>query len=95
MNCITLSQANTVITAAFAKGSELDLKPLNVAMLDAGGHLIAFQRQDGASALRPHGVSSCKVSEMAAERPRIYCLPRPHVTLRRHPGSRWRHCRWE
>jgi uncharacterized protein GlcG (DUF336 family) len=28
------------------------LKPLSAAVLDPGGHVIAFQRQDGASILR-------------------------------------------
>jgi uncharacterized protein GlcG (DUF336 family) len=78
---ISLEQANNIISAAFSKGAELGLKPLSIAVLDAGGHLIAFQRQDGASTLRPEiarakasgalalGVSSRKIGEMAAERP--------------------------
>ena len=81
MTRISLSQANTVISAAFAKGQELGLNPLTVAVLDAGGHLIAFQRQDRASSLRPQiacgkaggalglGLSSRKIGEMAADRP--------------------------
>lgn len=78
---LTLANANTIIDAAFAKGRELNLKPLSVAVLDAGGHLVAFQRQDGSSTLRPQiaagkaggalslGVSSRKIADMAAERP--------------------------
>ena len=78
---ITLENANAIIAAAFAKGAALGLKPLSVAVLDAGGHLIAFQRQDGASIMRPQiatakaagalalGISSRKIAEMAAERP--------------------------
>jgi len=78
---ITLAQANTIIAAALKKGHELKLKPLSVAVLDPGGHLVAFQREDGASNLRPQiaagkasgalalGVSSRKIGEMAAERP--------------------------
>ena len=78
---ITLAQANTIIAAALEKGHELKLKPLSIAVLDPGGHLIAFQREDGASNLRPQiaagkasgalalGVSSRKIGEMAAERP--------------------------
>ena len=81
MSRITLEQANKTIAAAFAKGAELGLKPLSVVVLDAGGHLIAFQRQDGASILRLQiatakaagalalGVSSRAIGEMAAERP--------------------------
>jgi uncharacterized protein GlcG (DUF336 family) len=81
MTRLTLENANTIIEAAFAKGVALGLKPLSVAVLDAGGHLIAFQRQNGASILRPGiamgkasgalalGVSSRKIADMAAERP--------------------------
>ncbi|ATE67472.1 GlcG/HbpS family heme-binding protein [Rhizorhabdus dicambivorans] len=81
MAYITLEQANAIITGAFAKGAELGLKPLGIAVLDAGGHLIAFQRQDGTSTLRPQiatakasgalalGISSRKIADMAAERP--------------------------
>lgn len=81
MSRITLDQANRVIAAAFDNGRALGLKPLSVAVLDAGGHLIAFQRQDGASTLRFQiaagkaggalalGVSSRAVGDMAAERP--------------------------
>jgi uncharacterized protein GlcG (DUF336 family) len=49
---ITLDQANAIIAAAFDKGGELGLKPLSVSVLDAGGHVIAFARQDGSSNLR-------------------------------------------
>lgn len=81
MSDITLDQANTILSAAFNKGRELGLKPLSVAVLDAGGHLVALARQDGASTLRPQiacgkaggalalGVSSRKIADMAAERP--------------------------
>lgn len=81
MGALTLDQANTIIAAAFAKGRELGVKPLSVAVLCPGGHLVAFQRADGASTLRPQiatgkasgalalGVNSRKIGEMAAERP--------------------------
>lgn len=46
---ITLKKARSIIKAALAKGEELGLQPLSVAVLDAGGHLIAFERSDGAS----------------------------------------------
>jgi len=49
MSRITLHQANTITAGAFATGKELNLKPLAVAVLDAGGHFIARQRQHGAS----------------------------------------------
>jgi len=78
---LTLDQANRIAAAVLAKGRELALKPLCVAVLDPGGHLIALQREDGASNLRPQiamgkassalglGVSSRVIGEMAAERP--------------------------
>ncbi len=78
---ITLAQANAIIAAALKKGRDLRLKPISVAVLDPGGHLVAFQREDGSSNLRPQiamgkasgalaiGVSSRKIGEMAAERP--------------------------
>jgi uncharacterized protein GlcG (DUF336 family) len=81
MNRITLAQANQIIAGAFAKAQELALKPLGVVVLDAGGHLVACQRQDGASTGRLQlamgkaagalflGISSRKIGEMAAERP--------------------------
>ena len=78
---LTLTQANALIEAALAKGAELGLKPLTVAIHDAGGHLIACQRQDGASNMRVKlaggkacgalalGVSSRTIGEMALDRP--------------------------
>lgn len=81
MSRVALEQARTIIASALAKGVELGLKPLTVAVLDAGGHLIALERQDGAFTMRPQiaigkastalalGVSSRAVGEMAAERP--------------------------
>jgi uncharacterized protein GlcG (DUF336 family) len=83
MSAVTLSQANTIATAVLAAGRELGLKPLSVAVLDPGGHLIAFQRSDGASTLRPQiaigkasaalglGFSSRRIGELALERPQF------------------------
>ncbi|WP_071673407.1 GlcG/HbpS family heme-binding protein [Nioella nitratireducens] len=46
---ITLDQAKTMVEVAREKGRALGLKPLSVAVLDAGGHLLAYEREDGAS----------------------------------------------
>lgn len=46
---VTLRKARTIIRKALDKGKELDLKPLSVVVLDAGGHVIAFERSDGAA----------------------------------------------
>ena len=78
---ISLEKANTVIAATFARGKELGLKPLSCVVTDAGGHVIAFQRQDGTSFMRLQialgkaagalalGVNSRRIGEMAEERP--------------------------
>ena len=52
MTDLTLAKALRIITAALAKGKDLGLKPLAVVVLDAGGHVKAVQRQDGASMMR-------------------------------------------
>ncbi|MGB3409085.1 MAG: heme-binding protein [Jannaschia sp.] len=46
---ITLRRARQIIKATLDKGRELELKPLSVVVLDAGGNIKAFERQDGAS----------------------------------------------
>jgi len=46
---ISLNKARTIVRKALAKGQELELKPLSVVVLDAGGHVQAFEREDGAS----------------------------------------------
>ena len=51
-NGLTLAQANTIVTAALAKGRALNLLPLTVVVLDAGGQMKAMQREDGCSLLR-------------------------------------------
>jgi len=52
MSGITLAQARTIIDVALKKGRELNLKPLVVAVLDAGGHLVAYAREDKSPILR-------------------------------------------
>jgi uncharacterized protein GlcG (DUF336 family) len=52
MSGITLAQARTIIDVALKKGRELNLKPLVVAVLDAGGHLVAYMREDKSPILR-------------------------------------------
>jgi uncharacterized protein GlcG (DUF336 family) len=78
---ISLEQARSVIAAARAHGRAHALKPLTVVVLDAGGHLIAMEREDGSGYGRPQiaqgkaagalamGTSSRALGEMAADRP--------------------------
>ncbi|HVG51489.1 MAG TPA: heme-binding protein [Xanthobacteraceae bacterium] len=49
---ITLDQASTIIETALKKGHELKLKPLVVCVLDAGGHLVAYKREDKSAIMR-------------------------------------------
>ncbi|KFX71754.1 GlcG protein [Pseudomonas taeanensis MS-3] len=53
MSRLTLAQANSIIDTALAEGIRLDFQPLCVAVLDAGGHLLALKRDERASLLRP------------------------------------------
>lgn len=46
---LSLNKARTIVRKALAKGREMELKPLSVVVLDAGGHVQAFEREDGAS----------------------------------------------
>ncbi|MNF66071.1 hypothetical protein D3C85_1085160 [compost metagenome] len=53
MSVLNLQLATTLSNRALAGGREIGAAPLTVALLDAGGHLISLQREDGASLLRP------------------------------------------
>ena len=50
---ISLEQAQTVVAAALAHGTEQGFNPLTVAVLDPGGAVVALARQDGSGNLRP------------------------------------------
>ncbi|MDO8883388.1 MAG: heme-binding protein [Pseudotabrizicola sp.] len=46
---ISIKKARTIIKTTLAKGREAGMKPLSVVVVDAGGHTIAFEREDGAA----------------------------------------------
>lgn len=46
---VSLEQARVMIAQTLEKGREMGLKPLSVVVLDAGGHVQAFEREDGAA----------------------------------------------
>lgn len=46
---VPLRKARTIIRKALEKGREMELKPLSVVVLDAGGHVVAFEREDEAA----------------------------------------------
>jgi uncharacterized protein GlcG (DUF336 family) len=52
MSSLTLAQASTIVDVALKTGREANFQPLTVAVLDAGGHLIAFKREDKSGLLR-------------------------------------------
>lgn len=49
---MTLDLAFQIISSARSQAKEIGLKPLTIAVLDAGGHLTALAREDGTSTLR-------------------------------------------
>jgi uncharacterized protein GlcG (DUF336 family) len=49
---VTLTQASIIVDVALKKARETNLAPLTVAVLDAGGHLVAFKREDKSGLLR-------------------------------------------
>ena len=81
MTQLTLDAASTIVDAALAAGRASDQMPLTVAVLDAGGHLVAFKRENGSGILRPEiaigkawgalgmGMSSRLLRDRLADRP--------------------------
>ncbi len=53
MSALTLKVALALTAQALNAGRQTRAAPLTVAVLDSGGHLLALQREDGASLLRP------------------------------------------
>jgi uncharacterized protein GlcG (DUF336 family) len=81
---VTLAQASTIVDVALKKGRETNCAPLTVAVLDAGGHLVAFKREDKSGILRfdiaygkawgalGMGFGSRELSERAAKNPLFF-----------------------
>lgn len=84
MSKVTLAQAEGIIDAALAKGHEMGFEPLSVAVLDDGGNLVAFKKEDNSSLLRfdiargkawgalGMGISSRALEERAQNRPGFF-----------------------
>lgn len=49
---LSLADASAIVDHAIRIGNENGLYPLTVAVLDTGGHLIAFKREDGSGIVR-------------------------------------------
>lgn len=56
---LPLSAAQTIVSTALSTARAHSTKPLAVIVLDAGGHPIAFAREDGASLFR-HDIARAK-----------------------------------
>lgn len=53
MTLLTLTEAQTIVAAALEHGRKLNLEPMTIAVLDAGGTLKAMAREDGSGLIRP------------------------------------------
>ena len=81
MTSLTADAADAIVRAAIACGRDHDFMPLTVAVLDAGGHLVAFLREDGSGIMRPDiaignawgaigmGINSRLIRDRLADRP--------------------------
>lgn len=56
---LSLAAAQTIITTALAEARGRSAKPLAIVVLDAGGHPVAFVREDGATMFR-HDIARAK-----------------------------------
>ena len=52
MATLTLAQANQIINGALAQSKAAGYKPMGIVVLDDGGNIKAFAREDGASMFR-------------------------------------------
>jgi uncharacterized protein GlcG (DUF336 family) len=78
---LDLSAASSIVDSALALARSKGMKPMTVAVLDAGGHLVAFKREDESGILRPQiaigkawgalgmGAGSRHLAERAATHP--------------------------
>jgi uncharacterized protein GlcG (DUF336 family) len=84
MTTLTLEAASRIVDGALNRAVELGLKPMTVAVLDSGGHLVALKRQDRSGILRPDialgkawgvlgmGVGGRVLAQRAAHAPAFY-----------------------
>ena len=61
---LTLAEANRVVEGAIAAATEMGIK-INVAVVDAGGRLLAFNRMDGAIWAGSYGSQGKAVASVA------------------------------
>ena len=80
MSAITLSDASAVLDAAIEKAREIG-HPMNIAVVDDGGHLVAFARMDGAIK------ASIDISTRKARTSVLMNLPTQALTALAQPGA--------
>src|SRR6266581_7215618 len=83
---LTLAQASTIVDVALKTARDRKFQPLTVAVLDAGGHLVAFKREDKSGILRfdiaygkawgalGMGFGSRTLAERAASTPQFFTM---------------------
>ena len=86
MQSLTLAQASTIVDVALKTGRDKKFQPLSVAVLDPGGHLVAFKREDKSGILRfdiafgkawgalGMGFGSRTLAERAANTPQFFTM---------------------
>ena len=86
MQSLTLAQASTIVDVAIKTGRDKTFQPLSVAVLDPGGHLVAFKREDKSGILRfdiafgkawgalGMGLGSRTLAERAANTPQFFTM---------------------
>ena len=86
MTTLTLAQASTIVDVALKTAREKNFQPLTVAVLDPGGHLVAFKREDKSGILRYDiaygkawgalgmGFGSRTLFERAAQTPQFFTM---------------------
>ncbi|SAL37016.1 hypothetical protein AWB69_03573 [Caballeronia udeis] len=84
MQVLSLSQASKIMDETLAKARKLGCAPMTVAVLDAGGHLLALKREDHSSIMRPQiaqakawgalgmGMGGRALAERAAQAPAFF-----------------------
>jgi len=86
MQSLTLAQASTIVDVAIKTARDQKFQPLSVAVLDPGGHLVAFKREDKSGILRfdvaygkawgalGMGFGSRTLAERAAATPQFFTM---------------------
>ena len=72
---LTLAEANRIVQAAVTKAQEMNIR-ISVAVCDAGGRLVAFNRMDGAIWASSIGAQGKAVASAAFARPSGELTPR-------------------